>query len=83
MSLMEGIFPSELKLANVVPIFKSGESDKVSNYRPISVLFFFQKVFGEKTMYNFVVNFMDKCDTIYKYRFELRKLHSACYYNTC
>ena len=27
MSLMEGIFPSELKLAKVVPIFKSGELD--------------------------------------------------------
>ena len=38
MSLMTGIFPSELKLAKVVPIFKSGESDKVHNYRPISVL---------------------------------------------
>ena len=30
-------FPSELKLAKVVPIFKSGDSRKISNYRPISV----------------------------------------------
>ena len=37
MSLKEGIFPSELKHAKVIPIFKSGESDKVHNYRPISV----------------------------------------------
>ena len=37
MSLMVGIFPSELKPANVVPIFKS---DKVTNYRPISVFGF-------------------------------------------
>ena len=58
MSLMEGIFPSELKLAKVVPMFKSGESDKVHNYRPISVLSFFSKIF-EKIMYNNVVNFMD------------------------
>ena len=41
MSLIEGIFPSELKLAKVVPFFKSGESEKVTNYRPISVLSFF------------------------------------------
>ena len=59
MSLMEGIFPSELKRAKVVPIFKSGESDKVLNYRPISVLSFFSKIF-EKIMYNNVVNFMVK-----------------------
>ena len=38
MSLMEGIFPSELKLANVVSIFKS---DEVPNNRPISVLSLF------------------------------------------
>ena len=31
MSLMEGIFPAELKLAKVVPIYKSGEPDIVSN----------------------------------------------------
>ena len=43
MSLMEGVFPSELKLAKVVPIFKAGESDKFTNYRPISVLSFFHK----------------------------------------
>ena len=58
MSLMKGIFPSELKLAKVVPIFKSEESDKVPNYRPISVLSFFSKIF-EKIMCNTVVNFMD------------------------
>ena len=48
--LIEGIFPSELKLAKVVPIFKSGESDKVTNYRSISVLSFFSKIF-EKIIY--------------------------------
>ena len=54
MSLMEGVFPSELKLAKVGPIFKASESDKVTNYRPKSVLSFFSKIF-EKTMYNYVV----------------------------
>ena len=76
MSLLEGIFPSELKLANVVPIFKSGESDKVTNYRPISVLSFFSKIF-EKIIYNYVVHFMDKNDTIYKHQFGFRKKHST------
>ena len=44
MSLMEGISPSELKLAKVVLSFKSGESDKVTNYRPIFVLSIFSKL---------------------------------------
>ena len=43
MTFMEGVFPSELKLAKVVPIFKSGDSTKMSKYRPISILSFFSK----------------------------------------
>ena len=77
MSLMEGVLPSELKLAKVVPIFKAGESDKITNYRPISVLSFFSQKYWKKTMYNYVVNFMDKHDTIYKYQFGFIKQHST------
>ena len=32
MSFMKNVFPSELKLTNVVPIFKSDNSTKMSNY---------------------------------------------------
>ena len=72
MSLLEGIFPSELKLAKVVPIFKLAESEKVTNYRQISVLSLFNKI-----MYNYVINFMDKNNTTYKYKFGFRKNHST------
>ena len=46
-SLRTGICPSELKIARVVPIFKSGDPSLLTNYRPtcISVLSFFSKVF--------------------------------------
>ena len=40
-SLIEGVFPDELKLAKVIPVFKAGSSIELSNYRPISVLIFF------------------------------------------
>ena len=40
-----GIFPAELKIANVVPIFKSGDETIFVNYRPVSVLSgFFSKI---------------------------------------
>ena len=73
---MEGVFPSELKLARVIPLFKSGDSAQITNYRPISVLSFFSKIF-ERVMYNHIVNFMDSNDSIYKYQFGFRQRHST------
>ena len=43
MNISSRIFPSELKLAKVVPIFKAGDTSAINNYRPISVLSFFSK----------------------------------------
>ena len=37
-SLLSGIVPSQLKIAKVNPIFKSGDNQVFSNYRPISIL---------------------------------------------
>jgi len=41
---------SNLKIAKVVPIFKSGDSEMPTNYRPISVPTHFLKIF-EKVLY--------------------------------
>jgi len=40
-----GIFPDDLKLAKVVPIYKTGNKQIVSNYRPISILSSITKMF--------------------------------------
>ena len=74
-SFQYGIFPNELKLAKVILIFKNGHKQEISNYRPISILSFFSEIF-EKTMYNHLINFIDKNKILYKYQFGSRKLHS-------
>ena len=45
LSFNTGVFPSEFKVANVVPIFKSGDEMLFSNYRPVSVLPVFSKIY--------------------------------------
>ena len=75
-TMKEGVFPSELKLAKVVPIFKSGDSSKITNYRPISVLSFFSKVF-ERVMYNYITDFIESLNILYKYQFGFRHKHST------
>ena len=75
-SFSEGIFPSELKLARVVPIFKAGDPTQITNYRPISVLTLFSKVF-EKIMYNHVLDFMDKNNLFYEHQYGFRQRHST------
>ena len=75
-SFESGPFPEELKLAKVIPIFKNGDKQDVSNFRPISILSLFSKVF-EKTMYNHLINSIDANKILYKYQFGSRKSHST------
>ena len=51
LSINSGIVPKQLKIARVVPLFKSGEQDIFSNYRLMSVLLAFSTILG-RVMYN-------------------------------
>ena len=48
LSFQTGVFPAELKIANVVPLFKSGDETIFTNYRLVSVLpvFFLKFIIG-------------------------------------
>ena len=63
-SLNQGIFPSALKFAKVVPIHKDDSLFEVSNYRPISLLPTFSKIF-EKLMYARIIDFINKHEILY------------------
>ena len=75
-SIAQGVFPDKLKLAQVVPIFKAGDEQLVQNYRPISVLPFMSKIY-EKIGANYLIDFLDSNNLLYKYQFGFRKSHST------
>jgi hypothetical protein len=50
-SLSTGIFPSRLKYSQIIPVYKNRDQTNILNYRPISLLTSFSKIF-EKVIYN-------------------------------
>lgn len=71
-----GIFPDKLKLAKVVPIYKSDNKHFLENYRPISILSVFSKIF-EKLMYNHLLEFLDEHNIIFNKQFGFRPKYST------
>ena len=71
----KGLFPSILKIAKVIPIHKSGEKDLVSNYRPISILPHFSKIF-EKILKENIVNFLNKHNVLSESQFGFQQKKS-------
>ena len=62
-SFQTGVFPSKMKIAKVVPLFKSGEKNVFTNYRPISLLPQFSKIV-EKLYNDRMDLFLNKYDIL-------------------
>ena len=46
-SIESGIFPDQLKIAEVIPLYKKGDTRDIQNYRPIALLSVFFKLARE------------------------------------
>ena len=71
-SIDNGIFPDSLKIAKVSPIFKSGDSSLLGNYRPISVLPVFSKIL-ERILYNRLNSFFSENNLFFSKQFGFQK----------
>ena len=70
-SILHGVFPNELKIAKVIPLYKGGESKLLVNYRPVSVLPVFSKLL-ERLMYDRITEFIDENEVLYNLQFGFR-----------
>ncbi len=75
-SLASGIFPDRLKLARVRPLFKKGDKQLITNYRPISILPVFSKIF-ERVVHTQLTNYFEDNDLFTKSQYGYRRGHST------
>ena len=74
-SFQSGIYPDKLKIAKVISLFKKGNPELPSNYRPISLLPVFSKIF-EKLMYRRLYKFLEINKVLYSLQFGFQENHS-------
>ena len=71
-----GEFPLMLKLAKVIPLHKKESVFNFLNYRPISLLSVFSKIY-EKAIYTRIYSYLEKYNMIYSKQFGFRGNHSV------
>ena len=74
--LSSGHFPSQLKISRVIPLFKSGDPELFSNYRPISPLPSLSKIF-ERVIFNQLLNYMNNNKLLCLEQYGFRPGHST------
>ena len=72
----QGTFPTYLKIAEIIPVFKKDDKQMASNYRPISILSQFDKIF-KKMLCNRILDYLDKYKLLNQNQFGFRKHHST------
>ena len=71
-----GKYPTKLKMAKVTPIYKSDDETDPNNYKAISLLSCFNRIF-EKLVYKRMKCFIDKTNFLYPSQYGFRPCHST------
>ena len=75
MSPVNGCVPNQFKLANIIPIHKSGSHKQLGNYRPISLLSNFNEIL-EKFVYKRLLKFLEWKSVLFDKQFGFRQGYS-------
>lgn len=76
MSFQTGVFPTKMKTAKVVPLFKSGDMHEFTNYRPVSILPQLSKIL-EKLFNDRLDKFINKHNLLYDSQYGFRRNYST------
>ena len=74
LSLSSGVSPDRLKISKIIPTLKSDNDSLAQNYRPISILPAFSKIFE---IYNRIFQVLVDNDILFKHQFGFRPGHST------
>jgi hypothetical protein len=75
-SIEIGKYPSKLKYAKIVPIYKNDDDENPGNYRPISLLSNINKIY-EKLTYNKIASFLKKNNTLFSTKYGFCEKHTT------
>jgi hypothetical protein len=75
-SIEQGVVPKKFKTAKVVPVYKSGDTLDMNNYRPISLLCSFSKIL-EKIVFIRLMKYLDVNNLLSVNQFGFRPKHST------
>ena len=76
LSIMEGKFPSCMKLAEVIPLYKGKSMDQMVNYRPISLLIMLSKLL-EKIIYQRIYKYLEDKSILYSSQYGFHNKRSC------
>ena len=75
LSVTSGVYPSKLKHAKVIPVYKDDDEIDPANYRTISLLSDFNRIFEK--MFNRLKAFIDKNEILYRSQYDFWDKHST------
>lgn len=76
LSISSVFFPDQLRQAKVIPVLKSGDKKLINNYRPISILPAFSKVY-EKIICSRLMSYLDGNNILTKHQHGFRSQWST------
>ena len=76
LSISTGVYPNKLKMAKIIPIFKTNDDTDPSNYKPISLLSNFNRIF-EKLIFKRMESFIAQHNMLSPFQHGFRKTLST------